>query len=114
MAVVEHEPYGVLTHRLDLADPHRLFAEHQRLLAGTMAFDLRRGRLHAQELEGEGVLLVRAEGDLQHPRLAAQTQFGGDGHFQTVVPGWCVHGRILTVGQPLHTVTFGRGSPILG
>src|SRR5579863_4767822 len=77
--VVKHQFDGVLSHRFDRHDADVLLAEHQHLLARTVALDLGGGRMHAQILEGQLEAAAVGEAYLQHTRGAAQADLGGDG-----------------------------------
>ena len=77
MAVVEDELHGVLADRLDRADPDRLLAEHQSLLAGAVPLDLRRGGKDAQVLERQLEAAAVLESDLQQAGCAVRLDFTG-------------------------------------
>jgi hypothetical protein len=53
MSVVEDEFNGILSDRLDSADPDVFLPEHQHFLARAMPFDFGGGRMHPQVLEGQ-------------------------------------------------------------
>ena len=47
VAIVEHDPHGVVAHGLETRDVHAFFAGDEHPLAGRVTLDLGRRRMHA-------------------------------------------------------------------
>ncbi len=62
--------------RLDADDVDLALAGLQDFLPGAMALDLGRGRVHAQQFEGDAKAHAVVEGHFEHPRLLVHGDFG--------------------------------------
>ena len=80
MAVVEHQPDGVVANRLDRADPDVLFAADDGFLPRTMALNLGGRAFNAEVLGWQGETHAIVEADVQHACGPVQPDLGRNRH----------------------------------
>jgi hypothetical protein len=87
VSVVEDEFDGILSDRLDSADPDVFLSEHQHFLTRAMPFDFGGGRMHPQVLEGQLEPAAVRKSYFQQPGFAAYFDFSRDrvGHMSVSI-----------------------------